>query len=154
VAAQIDLHMRPFGIEISNRQKCHPFNRDFLIRMTRAAYPACREALRETNAPLATLTGLEATILSDRRIGRVHREFFGDPSPTDVITFHHGEIVLGAGVVIENAARFGRTPDEEAALCLIHGLLHLAGWEDDTPAAAKKMAFRQEQIFKQTRRMV
>jgi len=141
-------------LEISNRQRGVPFDRPFIARMALAAHPSCLAALRTDSAPLAGLTVIDVAILSDRKIGRVHREFFDDSSPTDVITFQHGEILLGAGVVAENAKRFGRSADEEAALCVIHGLLHLAGWDDLLATDAKKMAVRQEQIFKTARRMV
>ena len=136
------------GLEITNRQRGVAFDLSFLTDMVQAAHPFCLAALRADSAPLAGLTGIEASILSDRMIAQVHREFFDDPTPTDVITFHHGEILLGAGVVADNAERFGRSVDEEAALCLIHGMLHLAGWDDLTPADAGKMAARQERIFK------
>jgi probable rRNA maturation factor len=103
---------------------------------------------------LAGLEQIEATIASDRAIARVHRTFFNNPAPTDVITFPDGEILIGAGVVAENATRFGNTPSEEAALCLIHGLLHLGGWDDQTVRGAKDMRRKQEQIFKMARRVV
>jgi probable rRNA maturation factor len=92
--------------------------------------------------------------VSDRVIAKVHWRFFNDPAPTDVITFQDGEILIGAGMVAGNAARFGNTPSEEAALCLIHGLLHLAGWDDQTARETKDMRRKQEQIFKMARRVV
>lgn len=122
--------------------------------MAEAAHPACLEAVCLPDAPLPGLEVVEGTILNDAAIAAVHAEFFNDPTPTDVITFHHGEILLGAGIVTENARRYDRTPDEEAALCLIHGMLHLGGWDDRTPVDAKKMARQQEQIFKMARKMV
>lgn len=144
----------PLRFELANRQRRFPFRLPFLRAMVEAAQASCQEAVCHTSAPLPTLTRVEGTILSDPAIAAVHAEFFDDPTPTDVITFHHGEILLGAETVTANARLYGRTPDEEAALCLIHGLLHLAGWDDQTPADAKKMARRQEQIFKRARRMV
>jgi probable rRNA maturation factor len=122
--------------------------------MVENALPVCVAAVRSPRAPLRRLEYVDATILSDRAIAKVHREFFRDPMPTDVITFPYGEILLGAGVVSENAARFGHDASEEAAFCLIHGLLHLAGWEDRTDRDAKEMAARQEQIFKTARGML
>lgn len=145
--------MRP-ALSLSNRQRVRPFDTTFILRFVTFARPACMAAVRLPAAPLCHLLEVEATILSDRAIGRVHDEFFSDPEPTDVITFHHGEILIGAGVVTENALRYGRTPDEEAALCYIHGLLHLGGWDDLEPPDAKEMARMQEQIFKYARRMV
>lgn len=142
------------ALSLSNRQRARPFDTAFILRFVTVARPACLAAVRLPDAPLGQLPEVEATILSDRAIGRVHDEFFSDPEPTDVITFHHGEILIGAGVVTENAERYNRTPDEEAALCYIHGLLHLGGWDDLEPQDAKDMARMQEQIFKYARRMV
>jgi probable rRNA maturation factor len=122
--------------------------------MAESALPACRAAVRSTSSALGRLEEIEATILSNRVIAKVHGEFFNDPVPTDVITFPYGEILIGAGVVSENAARFGCGASEEAALCVIHGLLHLAGWDDQTVRDAKDMAQKQEQVFKVARRMV
>jgi probable rRNA maturation factor len=110
--------------------------------------------MQSSATPLGELEQIETAILSDRAIAKVHRTFFRDPAPTDVITFPYGEILIGAGVVAANAARFGNTPSEEAAFCLIHGLLHLAGWDDRTARGAKDMNRKQEQIFKMARRMV
>jgi probable rRNA maturation factor len=122
--------------------------------MAESALPACRAAVRSPRSALGRLEEIEATIVSNQAIAKVHGEFLNDPSPTDVITFPYGEILIGAGVVSENAARFGCGASEEAALCVIHGLLHLAGWDDQTVRDAKDMAQTQEQIFKIARRMV
>lgn len=145
--------MRP-ALSLSNRQRARPFDTAFVLRFVARARPACMAAVRLPAAPLCHLREVEATILSDRAIARVHDEFFSDPTPTDVITFHHGEILIGAGVVTENALRYNRTPDEEAALCFIHGLLHLGGWDDHEERDAKDMARMQEQIFKFARKML
>lgn len=126
----------------------------FVRSMAECALPACLRTMRSDGAPLIELDEIEATIVSNRAIARVHRTFFNDPTPTDVITFPNGEILIGAGVVAGNAARFGNTPNEEAALCLIHGLLHLAGWDDQTDHDAKDMRRKQEQIFKMAHRVV
>jgi probable rRNA maturation factor len=141
-------------VVISNRQRKIPFDLTFIRAITAFALPACQAAVRSRSAPLSGLGEIEATILGNPAIAKVHRDYFDDPSPTDVITFPYGEILIGAGVVGENAARFGNSPSEEAALCVIHGLLHLAGRNDQTARAAKDMARTQEQIFKMAHRMV
>lgn len=131
-----------------------PFDLAFIRRMAEAGRALCPAAAREASPALASLPTVEVTILSDKKIARVHAEFFGDAAPTDVITFDHGEILLGAGVIAANAARYGQRPDEEAALCAIHGLLHLAGWKDGAAREARRMARMQEQIFKRVRAML
>ena len=144
----------PVHWAIRNRQRAIPFDLEFLRRMAAAAHPLCRAAARQPRQPLASLEKIEVTIIGRQAISRLHRLFFGDPAPTDVITFPEGEILLGAEEVAHNAGIYGHTPDEEAALCLIHGMLHLAGWDDRTARAAKEMARRQEQIFKAGRAVV
>jgi probable rRNA maturation factor len=140
---------------IRNRQRKIGFDLAFIRDIAESALPACRAAARSPGSALAGLGGIETTIVGDREIARVHSQFFNDPAPTDVITFPHGEILIGAGVVAENAERFGcSSASEEAALCVIHGMLHLAGWDDQTAGDAKDMARKQEQIFKIARRMV
>ncbi len=139
---------------IRNRQRSVALDLGSISALVAKALPRCRLVARSPRSALFRLTGIEATIVSDRAIGKVHRKFFDDPAPTDVITFPQGEILIGAGVVAENAARFGHSTSEEAAFCVVHGILHLAGWTDDTAQNAKDMARKQEQIFKMARRMV
>lgn len=143
-----------FRLSIVNRQRSVPLDLSLIRGVAELAKDDCLAALKTRRKPLAGLDEVEVTIVSDKAIARVHGEFFDDPSSTDVITFQHGEIVLGAGTIAGNALRYGHSPSDEAALCVIHGLLHLAGWDDLTPKEAKEMARKQEQIFKRARRMV
>ncbi len=143
-----------FAVTITNRQRAVKLDLAFIRKMAEAAKAWCGEAVKSGNEPLARLEEVEVTIVSDRRIAEVHGEFFDDPTPTDVITFQHGEILIGAETVAENGARYGHGASEEAALCVIHGLLHLAGWDDLTATEAKQMARKQEQIFNKARQMV
>ena len=139
---------------IRDRQRKVAFDLAFIRAMAESALPACRAAVRSPDSDLEGLEVIEATILSDHAISKVHGEFLHDSTPTDVITFPSGEILIGAGVVSENAARFGYGASEEASLCIIHGLLHLAGWDDRTAREAKDMARKHEQIFKMARGVV
>ncbi|HEY5742336.1 MAG TPA: rRNA maturation RNase YbeY [Terrimicrobiaceae bacterium] len=139
---------------LSNRQRSLPFDLTFIKAVVQCALPRCLELVRSSEVPLGRLERIEAVILGNRSIAKVHGDFLGDLTPTDVITFPYGEILIGAGVVSENAGRFGHSASEEAALCIIHGILHLAGWEDQTADEAKDMARKQEQVFKVARKMV
>jgi len=77
----------------------------------------------------------------------VHRDFMNIPGPTDVITFAHGEIIISPETAQENAALYGRSLDEELARYLVHGLLHLSGYEDQTPEEAARMHALQERLL-------
>ena len=66
-----------------------------------------------------------------------------------MITFHHGEIVIGAEVAQRQAAEFGEPLAREILRYLVHGLLHLAGHEDAEPQERAAMETAQETIVAQ-----
>jgi probable rRNA maturation factor len=132
---------------LRNHQRKIRFDLAKLRGVFAEALPWCRQRRGPGRAVLGSLDLVEASILSDAAIGRVHDEFFHDSAPTDVITFPHGEILLGAGVIAAQALEFGHSADREAALCLIHGLLHLQGYDDLEPVRRAAMHRRQEKIL-------
>ena len=138
--------MRP-ALSLSNRQRVRPFDTTFILRFVTFARPACMAAVRLPAAPLCHLLEVEATILSDRAIGRVHDEFFSDPEPTDVITFHHGEILVSADTALRQGSEHGQALNHELALYMIHGLMHLGGWDDHEAEEAAEMAQRQQVVL-------
>lgn len=138
--------MKP-TIRLYNRQRGHRPDLAWLRRVIRRALPDCLAALKSAEAPLAALEEIEITLIDDPEIGRVHADFLGDPEPTDVITFQHGEILISADTAVRQAAEHAETADRELALYAVHGLLHLAGWEDHDPAEAAAMAGRQAAIL-------
>ena len=101
---------------------------------------------------LRRLTEISFVLVSDSRIAALHGEFMHDPTPTDVITFRHGEIVMSAETARREARRRGLPLPEEIARYAVHGLLHLAGWSDDHPAAAADMRRVQEKILRRALR--
>ncbi len=74
-----------------------------------------------------------------KRMRTMNRKFLGHDYVTDVITFDHGEIVICPAVARANAKRFNNTVDAEILLYVVHGLLHLAGYDDHAPADIKRM---------------
>jgi probable rRNA maturation factor len=98
---------------------------------------------------IAALAGLEITLLDDDEMARLHGEFLKDPTPTDVITFAHGELLIGVEVAARQAEAFESLTDREIALYGIHGMLHLAGYDDRSSEDAKEMAQRQEEILRE-----
>ena len=134
-------------VRIYNRQKAHRPNLPRLRRIAKAALSPCLKVLTQPDAPLAQLTEVEITIVSDEEIARVHADFMDDPTATDVITFHHGEILVSADTALRQGAEHGQALDRELALYMIHGLLHLAGWDDHDPIEASQMAEHQFAIL-------
>ncbi|MCX6968168.1 MAG: rRNA maturation RNase YbeY [Verrucomicrobia bacterium] len=134
-------------ISVHNRQHKVVVALAWLRRFAPVAFAECLRHPAHGEAPLPRLPEVEVTLVSDATIARVHRDFMGIPGATDVITFDHGEIVLSTETAQANAAQFGRPLDEELALYIVHGLLHLNGYEDKEPADAARMQQLQERIL-------
>jgi probable rRNA maturation factor len=110
-----------------------------------AARMATGYAVTEENS-LSHLATLEVALVDDETSARVHMDFMELPGATDVITFHHGEIVIGAEVAMRQAEEYGEPLGREILRYLVHGLLHLAGHEDSEEDEAKLMESAQEEI--------
>ncbi len=134
-------------ISLHNRQRKLRFAIDWLRRLAADAAPRCLRVPARPGAPLATLAEVEVTFVSDAAIARVHRDFMNIPGATDVITFDHGEIIISTETARDNAALYGRTLDQELALYIVHGLLHLNGYEDKEPADFERMRQTQERVL-------
>jgi probable rRNA maturation factor len=77
--------------------------------------------------------------VTELEIAALHEQFFQDPTPTDCITFPPGEIVVCPGVAIAYAKKRKGDPLEETVLYVVHGILHLLGFDDMEPSARKTM---------------
>jgi probable rRNA maturation factor len=91
-------------------------------------------------------------------IERLNRRYLKHNRPTDVLSFPlgdandqilSGEIVIGAEVAAAEADRRGKDLQVEAALYVIHGVLHLCGLDDKTRAAASEMRKRESHYLRQ-----
>lgn len=102
--------------------------------------------LATAGPPLVELECVEVALVDDAESDRVHREFMGIDGATDVITFDHGEIVIGAEVAKRQAAEYGEPELRELLRYLVHGLLHLAGHEDAEPGERERMEAAQEAL--------
>ncbi|MGB3547017.1 MAG: rRNA maturation RNase YbeY [Saprospiraceae bacterium] len=94
---------------------------------------------------------LEYTFCTDDELLVINREYLDHDTLTDIITFDYcepplveGEIFISLDRVRDNAAELGETPARELARVVIHGVLHLCGQGDKTPAEAAEMRRREE----------
>lgn len=134
---------------IGNHQHDTAIPEGWLTALEEAAPAAARLALDRAaspDSPLALLATLEVALVDDQTSDEVHRGFMDIEGPTDVITFHHGEIVIGAAVAARQAAEYGEPLGREILRYLVHGLLHLAGHEDADEVERAAMEAAQEEI--------
>lgn len=89
---------------------------------------------------------------TDSYLLNLNQKFLNHDTFTDILTFTLSlpgeplvsEIYISAERVRENANSLEITFKEELFRVMIHGLLHLCGYEDDTPAMKKKMRSRED----------
>lgn len=99
--------------------------------------------------PLAALDFIDVALVDDLTSASVHQEFMDIPGATDVITFDHGEIVIGASVALRHAADYQEPLLRELLRYLVHGLLHLAGHDDTNPEMRELMENAQEKVVEE-----
>ena len=87
--------------------------------------------LDASNSPIGDLS---IALVSDREIARLHLRHMGIPGPTDVITFESpAEVVISLDTAARQAKSRRVGLKDEVAFLLLHGLLHLAGFDDTSP---------------------
>jgi probable rRNA maturation factor len=79
---------------------------------------------------------------------QLHRKFMHQTGPTDVLTFQHGEIFISVETAKRHARAFRNSLASELRLYVVHGLLHLHGFDDQTPTGVRKMHKMQEKILR------
>ena len=136
------------SLELFNRQRKKRLD---LVRFRSFAELAMMK-VTDLIRPMTLPEGINVVFVSDVRIAGIHRDFMSMDGPTDVITFHHGEIIISVETAERQAERFSTTFDRELRLYFVHGLLHLAGLDDLTEDGCKSMADAQEQIVTEAER--
>ena len=88
---------------------------------------------------------------SDDKILEVNRQYLQHDYYTDIITFDYcegnrlsGDLFISVDSVRENAVEFGTEFDDELHRVIVHGLLHLIGYDDHTPEDQKLMREKED----------
>ncbi len=134
----------PPPVIVRNLQRTLPVPLKLLRSFAPRAVAACAALSGSRRFPAGELAVL---FISDRRMSALHLEFMGVPGPTDVITFQHGEIFISVETAKRQARHFGSSLINELQLYILHGLLHLRGYDDTNPAGARRMGVLQERIL-------
>jgi probable rRNA maturation factor len=138
------------SVSITNRQRRLRVSASRLDRLARSALASLGRGTRD----------LHVTVVDDREIRRLNARYLGARRATDVLAFNLegpassrllGEVVISADTASRQASRLGVALALEMDLLLVHGLLHLAGYDDHDPAAARLMHEREYRILSEIR---
>ncbi len=99
---------------------------------------------------------MSVVFVDDSEMTRMHGDFMNIPDPTDIMTFPSdpdmdgvvgGDLVISSDSARAQAPEFGHSHAEELEFLVVHGLLHLLGWNDETSAERSAMLARQAEIL-------
>lgn len=131
-------------VDISNLQNDHPIDEKEIERVVQSVIEGEGRSCDEVSI----------TFVDRERISQIHADYFDDPTPTDCISipmdcdgeepigeshFILGDVIVCPSIAIEYAANHGVDVDDEVKLYVVHGLLHLLGYDDIDPEERKKM---------------
>ena len=97
---------------------------------------------------------ISIAFLEDREMAALHKRYLGDPRPTDVLTFpgdgetdFAGEICLSVDQAAKVSAQRDTSFAHELALYLVHGWLHLCGFDDIQREDRRRMRAAENEIL-------
>lgn len=102
---------------------------------------------------------LSLAVVDDPRMSELHERFSGIPGATDVLSFPLddgpgellGEVVVSSDTAAREAEERGLPFEEELQRYVVHGILHLFGYDDHEPAERERMHARQEALLSEFR---
>jgi probable rRNA maturation factor len=134
------------SIRLLNRQRKKRIDLQRLRIFTARALSAVLAEPRPAEPP----GEISVIFVSDLRIAEIHRQYMSIDGPTDVITFHHGDIFISVETAERQAREFETSQEHELLLYIVHGLLHLCGLEDASEQGFQEMRKVQEKIMART----
>ena len=136
------------SIDLQNRQRAIRMNVHSLWTFAQMA-AALAWRRRKRGAEIETVRLIVISLISDWRMAQLHNRFCGLRAPTDVLTFQHGEIVISAETAARQGRRYRTSTLSELRLYIVHGLLHLCGYDDGTARQSSIMRRVQAELLRQ-----
>ncbi len=106
---------------------------------------------------------LSILLADDATVRELNRTYRGADAPTDVLSFsqaegaafarpdgaapHLGDVAISVDTARRQARQYGQTLQDEVAHLLVHGVLHLVGYDHDRPTDAQAMRMREDAIL-------
>ena len=128
------------NIAVSNLNKKYGINERFAGKIA-------RDILKIINKEDAVL---EIIFLSNDAIRPINKRYKGRDRATDVLSFDLdscGQLLISSDMAMRNSRIYNTPFEKELALYVIHGILHLFGYDDDTPKARTRMSKKQDSIL-------
>ena len=95
-------------------------------------------------------------LVNDEKIADLNQRYLNRKNPTDVLAFDYsgdedksvwGEIYISLERAVDQAKQYRVHLEEELARLIIHGILHLLGYRDDSNQAKKEMTQKEDEYL-------
>lgn len=123
-----------------------------ILLSNRQEYTVDEERLQELARATLLAEGavdkeLSISLVTTEEMAGLHEQYMGEPGPTDVLSFPQDEDGLLGDVVVCPTVAAEQNPDvaSEVRLLLVHGILHLLGYDHERDEDRTRMWARQEQ---------
>ena len=134
-------------LHIRNFQKKLPLDRK---RVTRIVQTVCSKEIACLECQITIC------FVTDQAIQKLNSRFHGRDIPTDVLAFSLGDdpksiiadIIVSADTAVSQSKEYKTSPSREMCLYVIHGLLHIAGFNDLTKADREGMRRKEKEYLK------
>lgn len=108
------------------------------------------------NELLFEIEEITINFVGNKKIHKINKNFLNHDYPTDIITFYYskskknldGEIFISTDEALNSAGKFKVSFKNELIRLIIHGILHLTGYDDKTKSDKSKMKRKENLLLK------
>jgi probable rRNA maturation factor len=129
------------SVTVSNRQRRFKINTRWLAGIAQRAL----DLVHDPDSQLGIV------LVDDATIAKLNAQYHASSGPTDVLSFDYGkgqgELIISVEHAVVQAKSFRSTPSRELVLYVIHGILHLHGYDDLTTRDRRRIRLAERQLL-------
>lgn len=127
----------------------------FIFNQTKFHIEDYRETITKVFDSIENDKGINVILLNSEDMIKLNKKYRGIDSDTDVLSFSYndekmttiGDIFVSHKKIIEQSTRYGHSVYRELAFLVVHGFLHILGYDHDSKENEVKMLSKQNEIL-------
>ena len=127
----------------------------FIFNQTKFHIEDYRETISKVFDSIENDKGINVILLNSEDMIKLNKKYRGIDSDTDVLSFSYndekmttiGDIFVSHKKIIEQSTRYGHSVHRELAFLVVHGFLHILGYDHDSKENEVKMLSKQNEIL-------
>ena len=127
----------------------------FIFNQTKIHIEDYKETISKVFDSIENDKGINVILLNSEDMIKLNKKYRGIDSDTDVLSFSYndekmttiGDIFVSHKKIIEQSTRYGHSVHRELAFLVVHGFLHILGYDHDSKENEVKMLSKQNEIL-------